>query len=545
MVHCIASSLGDDLNVKLRDSPYISIIVDETTDISVESLLAIYAMLYCPKSHQFETHFVGLTEMQKCDAASIEKAIKAQLDIRGLTYENVIGFGSDGASVMTGSTSGVAARLKAANPKIQSVHCSAHRLNLASSQAADSIPYLQRYQRIVSSIYNMTAHSSQKKQAVEHCQQILQDPKLQLKRIHDIRWLSLETAISTIQRTLPSLTMFIENQAAEGYPEAVGLEKQVISFKFLATTHFLVDALKVISRLSIIFQARNINFAIVKASLDASIAELEAMKTSDGVKLSCFMNALDLDGKFGGKEITRSELGMREFNSLRQTFITKLVGNIQQRFPTPELYEAMGVLIPHKFPRLADELSQYGRKEIATLLSYYSPKQDTLMETSEPSSESSAISPSSCSSHSQVSPQEIDAEEVYSEWEFAKTCMRTNFKSFQPSQQLASGSEATADYKQALASKEIWANFFRSYSDMCPNLLKLVIACYLLPMSSAECERCFSAVNRIKTKQRASLKPETLESLLFIRIEGPATPKEFDFTPALRKWRNMSNRRIL
>ncbi|KAJ8048408.1 hypothetical protein HOLleu_00713 [Holothuria leucospilota] len=58
--------------------------------------------------------------MQKCDAASIEKAIRDQLNIRGLSYENVIGFGSDGASVMTGSISGVAARLKAANPKIVS-----------------------------------------------------------------------------------------------------------------------------------------------------------------------------------------------------------------------------------------------------------------------------------------------------------------------------------------------------------------------------------------------------------------------------------------
>ncbi|KAJ8028975.1 hypothetical protein HOLleu_28247 [Holothuria leucospilota] len=282
MVHSIASSLSDDLNVKLKESPYISIIVDETTDISVESLLTIYVMLYCPRSHQFETHFVALTEMQKCNAASIKKAIRDQLNIRGLSYENVIGFGSDGASVMTGSISGVEARLKAANPKIQSVHCSAHRLNLASSQAADSIPYLQRYQRIVRSIYNMTSHSSQKKQAVQLCQQLLQDPKLQFKCIHDIRWLSLEAAISTIQRTLPSLMMFIENQAADGNPEAIGIKKQVNSFKFLATTHFLADALKAISRLSIIFQARNINFAIVKASLDASIAELEAMVTTDG-----------------------------------------------------------------------------------------------------------------------------------------------------------------------------------------------------------------------------------------------------------------------
>ena len=46
-----------------------------------------------------------------------------------------MGFGSDGASVMTGHDSGVAAVMKCSNPYLISIHCFAHRLAPTSSQA--------------------------------------------------------------------------------------------------------------------------------------------------------------------------------------------------------------------------------------------------------------------------------------------------------------------------------------------------------------------------------------------------------------------------
>ena len=53
-------------------------------------------------------------------------------------------FGSDGAVVMVVKTSGVVTRLEAYNGEMISIHCSAHRLALACSQADESITYLKR-----------------------------------------------------------------------------------------------------------------------------------------------------------------------------------------------------------------------------------------------------------------------------------------------------------------------------------------------------------------------------------------------------------------
>lgn len=49
------------------------------------------------------------------------------------------GFGSDGASVMTGRHAGVSARLRDSIPSLVSVHCVAHKLALAASGAASHV----------------------------------------------------------------------------------------------------------------------------------------------------------------------------------------------------------------------------------------------------------------------------------------------------------------------------------------------------------------------------------------------------------------------
>lgn len=60
-----------------------------------------------------------------------------------------------------------------------------------------------------------------------------------------------------------------------------------------------------------------------------------------------------------------------------------------------------------------------------------------------------------------------------------------------------------------------------TYQHLCPSLLKLAEICLSMPVSNAWPERGASAVKRIKTRLRSSLKNDMLESLLHISINGP------------------------
>ena len=54
------------------------------------------------------------------------------------------------------------------------------------------------------------------------------------------------------------------------------------------------------------------------------------------------------------------------------------------------------------------------------------------------------------------------------------------------------------------------------------NILMLIETVLVLPISSAICERGFSAVKRIKSDWRSNLRTETMNHLLLASIEGPA-----------------------
>ena len=93
------------------------------------------------------THTEMDTHISVCASAVREKICEfiseAQLDTTKLR-----GVGTDGASTMIGCHNGVVC-LKETAPSAIGVHCAAHRLNLASSQAGDAIPYVKKFNNIL------------------------------------------------------------------------------------------------------------------------------------------------------------------------------------------------------------------------------------------------------------------------------------------------------------------------------------------------------------------------------------------------------------
>ena len=86
-----------------------------------------------------------------------------------------------------------------------------------------------------------------------------------------------------------------------------------------------------------------------------------------------------------------------------------------------------------------------------------------------------------------------------------------------------------------------------------PIMAELIVTGLVLPIATADCERGFSALNRIKTCPRNRLKTRTLEELMFISIEGHTgeghtgeghTLVQFDFAAAADKWGKLKNWRI-
>ena len=82
-----------------------------------------------------------------------------------------------------------------------------------------------------------------------------------------------------------------------------------------------------------------------------------------------------------------------------------------------------------------------------------------------------------------------------------------------------------------------------SLTTLLPQIGKLAAIALTIPITTADCERGFSAVKRIKTSLRNRLKTETLNYLLRISVEGP-DPDSFNYDKAATLWGSQRKRRL-
>ena len=95
---------------EFRQSDTYSIMVDESTDVSILKQLVCYGRAVV--EGKLKTRFLMITDLPDGKADTITSALTQYLSASGLSIDALSSFGSDGARVMTGSRTGVAAQLK-------------------------------------------------------------------------------------------------------------------------------------------------------------------------------------------------------------------------------------------------------------------------------------------------------------------------------------------------------------------------------------------------------------------------------------------------
>ena len=95
----------------LRDTKF-SIIIDETTDVSTKSQLAIIGSLFDDTKHEVHSVLIDLLEISDGRAVTISDSIVASLTEKKIPMKNVIAFCADTCNVMFGQHHSVATILK-------------------------------------------------------------------------------------------------------------------------------------------------------------------------------------------------------------------------------------------------------------------------------------------------------------------------------------------------------------------------------------------------------------------------------------------------
>ena len=109
--NAIAAVISQTIDEHIKQSPVVSVMADESSDFENQKKLAIYVRIISPISFTPTTHFMANLKIPDGTAQTITNTMLELLEKRGVQMNKVFGFGSDGASVMTGHKAGVITRL--------------------------------------------------------------------------------------------------------------------------------------------------------------------------------------------------------------------------------------------------------------------------------------------------------------------------------------------------------------------------------------------------------------------------------------------------
>ncbi|KAE9545265.1 hypothetical protein AGLY_000808 [Aphis glycines] len=119
---------------EIRSAQCYSIIIDSTQDITkidqVSFIFRYTIVDYKESKLEIKKSFLGFYPLDKHDAEGHVNLIKAVLNTHNLNMSKCRGQGYDGASVMSGCSSGVQKRISDIIPNASFVHCAAHKLDL-------------------------------------------------------------------------------------------------------------------------------------------------------------------------------------------------------------------------------------------------------------------------------------------------------------------------------------------------------------------------------------------------------------------------------
>ena len=218
--------------------------------------------------------------VKSTDAETITAAIAAYISEKNLDYQKVVGQGYDGASTFSGSKSGVQRRIRVHAAHALYIHCSCHRLQLASIQAAESVDTIKMF-GTMESLWNIFYYSPKKAEALKDVQNVLGLPELKVVKPSSTRWLSYERCIRAIRKELASLIITLDNlYENSGDADAYGLSLVLSSYSGIATIFLLSAVLDLLAKLNCFMQRKATDFSRLSIVLDGvmCMCELKDLK---------------------------------------------------------------------------------------------------------------------------------------------------------------------------------------------------------------------------------------------------------------------------
>lgn len=331
-----------------------SLLIDESTDISVSQILAVMVRYFDHRKCKVTDALLDIVEVDDASGEGLFKAVKELLASKDIPLQNIIGFASDNCSAMLGINNGFQAFLKKEVPSVFILGCTCHSFALCASHACSQLPsFLEHFLRDVCCYF---ARSSKRLQQFHLLQDVVQSPKHRMLKLSQTRWLSRGQVISRIVEQWDALTLFFETEMKT---DAVKIDGAGVIYRTMVncgTKHMLVFLnyiLGKVDKMNVEFQSECFRLGTLYATIADEYRSILAMFMKREVVLLKKLAEIDPcdkslykateDINLGGrcqallmKEPIVDQEAKKRFLLDCQKFLVELCKQIKKRFPLQE-----------------------------------------------------------------------------------------------------------------------------------------------------------------------------------------------------------------
>ncbi|XP_056404804.1 uncharacterized protein C17orf113 homolog [Hyla sarda] len=383
MQAAIVKVLQSEDQKKLKESPFIGLVFDETMDIAEQKSLVMFTTSISPCDGQVHVAFLGKFELGSGDASSVLDKVKDFLNDFHISPKKVAWLSSDGASLMSDKQNSVGEKLKSLCPLVSEFHSISHRRSLLPTESFTSLEYVKRYESIIDAVYRLYGKKNGESQSFHELHNILNICGIDLNCTRTVHWISILPAVETIDSSWPTLVLLLESESAKS-PIANGLCLELKKFWFVAFTKVLLDILPIFQKLNQFFQIEDLDISMINPIVTASHATLQAQKSTNGQNFQEFLNELnehpdeDNESRFyykGVELVDCSKVPLKDFEIIKEACLENVCKSLQDRFPSSVLKVVSSfsaVFNPKSYPSSLDDIGSYGEMELRFLLQYFS-----------------------------------------------------------------------------------------------------------------------------------------------------------------------------
>ena len=483
--YIVQDGIAFDENARMSDickSQYFSVIIDESTDISVTQILAIVVRYFDHTQENVVDALLDTVVVEDGTALGLYDSVKKIMHDKNIPLTNIIGFGSDNCSAMMGSKNGFQKLLKDDLPSVFVMGCVCHSLALCASHAVKLLPsYLETFLKNLTSYFS---RSSKRQRDFSLIQEAVELPCHKVPKLSQTRWLSRENVISSVLDQYSALLLYFQTEAkTDKIDGAAEIYKILSNCGTKPMLLFLQYVLKKINNMNCEFQSEEFRLHVLYQMITCEYKNLLSFFIDDAVLKSQKLSNINPKNTSLYKPVTEIYLGGKAASHLIQNPFDVV---LEKRFKNDCL----------KFlAELCDQISKrFDMDENSCIAKFCVLDPNT--------SRNAKLSPESIIPLAAHFPQlvpEHDLNELDDQWRSYRLV----------SDQISISEDVIPRY---------WFKL-RDIKDGLQNqkfgiLSRFMTNLTIMPHSSANVERIFSLMNAIKTKQTNSLKAETVKCKL-------------------------------